>query len=302
MSNMESIQKIRENTGSDGYIRCEVKGADLAFRPIQGGSILETERVMDEFSSEIDDKDNVTNSELREKLTGKTIDSGELLWKPFYEIAVETYGGKELLLTIRLVSSSSGGYLDIYSMDVVDDLESIRVRNYDDDEKDVEVKFGTFEFNNSVIASKKSEYEFEYEDISDRGINDELVKKHSVNKAFETTVEEADTDSEKVYLTLSLVDNTQWIFERPTSWCDSNDFVKFVDEFGITDVSDMEGKEVYVRFEDENGGKVSLDKSGFIQLLHEWSELDDDGTTVSVENDTNQSFMQYLKSALFGTI
>ena len=151
-------------------------------------------------------------------------------------------------------------------------------------------------FEDRAIAALRENYKFEYSQVADEGVNNDLLNKYTTNDAFETTVEQAYTNGEEIHLTVLLAEETEWIFSKPTAWTEKNEFVEFVNEFGITDVSDMEGQEVYIRF-GEDGTDVSHDETGYVQLLHKWDELQENESSPMEENES-MGIMQKIKSII----
>ena len=135
---MASLEKVREETDTQGFVECDVHGATLVFRPVVGSSIKSIESLVEEFSDKIENPDSLSNSEIHEELRDEEHNSKEINWKPYFEIAIEAPGGEEILITLTVVKDSS--YLDIYSVRMVDSLDSVRVRDFEQEDKDLELR------------------------------------------------------------------------------------------------------------------------------------------------------------------
>lgn len=291
---LESIEEIRRKTGPDGFVECEVHGASLVFRPVNGTTIKSTESVVRESSLELEEIDGIKNKELIKKLSQEDLD---IHWKPYYELAIETPDGKEILITTVLIPGDSNN-ANICVDPNLGSLEDFRIKEFNEDNYNAKLKINGVSFDRTALASWRDEYEFEYQHLCSKGIQDEILKKETINGAFETTIEDASVSTDEIEMNISLIENAKWVFENPTSWNEKNEFVRFTNEFGITDVSEIEGKTAYLRFEKEDKRGVSLDESGYIQLLHSWDQLQINDSDYTTESES-KGIMTMIKSIIF---
>lgn len=264
VNTIESLQNIRRNTDEDEFVTCEVHGASVVFRPVNT-----TRSVLSDLH--VENSENKTNKEITNELIQEYHD--ELLWKPYYDIAVETPSQKEILIS-TIVTPERNEFVNICRNININRLRDFGVRHFDNGNNSIELKINGKIMNEKAIAKTKEEYPFEYNDIRQRAVNTELLKKGAIRKgAFETTIDDISVENDQINLSVSLIDNTKWKFDVPISWSEENNFVKLVNEIGVRDVSEIKGEKVYIRFGCENRETVSLDITENIQLIHDWNEL-----------------------------
>lgn len=221
----------------------------------------------------------------------------DIKWTILFDIAVETATGNKFVLSIDMEENFD--YLDIYSIDTNLNIENIKLRNYDHENCESELKIDGVEMDEKIMATKADPKLYEYEDIVCRDVNN--INDVVYDGVIKTSINSVDEEDNHMVLELSLTDNTEWLMEKPVSWSDDYKIVELSENFRN---GELEGSEVYVcsSFSEDYEGTVT-DMTDSIGLVYNWDDFkqdyqntdntDTDNTDNHKDDTTNDNHTEY---------
>lgn len=294
---LESLNKIKDNTDADGFLKCDIAGANFVFRPLVGSTIKSIQGLVDYFQDELIEEYNtfpLTNKQILSCINGLEYEGKEVELVPYYEIAVNSPVG-DYYITVKFTEDTD--HLSVYDIDYIETIDDIRISKVGD-KNYYKLKINGIPYETKAPGTEASKYQYEFDELNMRETKLNVFNTVPKDGWYLTEIDELDVNDCEVHLRTEEFNDTTWRFEKPVSWkIDDNKFVQLANEFGTSDISEMEGSEVYIRYCSKDRETSKFDKTGTLQILCTWEEITKDST--NSECNENKSFIKRLISFIF---
>jgi len=273
----ERMLHLRANSDNDGFVSCSIEGAKFVRRPCVS-RIEPIEHIVEWLDMEDEVDEPVDSLALAEELGGKTLPddaptSGTIEFKPFYELAIQTLTGQKFVCTANFEATSSN--LSVYDLHaVVELIDELELRFSETSEYKADVQFGDYLLDSQVVIATQDEYSFEWAELVSSEPDFTPVKDcRDVTGWIETSVSIDDGDGVILLTTEYLDEEITWEFEEPTTWSESNEYVRFVEEFAYGNPMNVEEEIAYIRYTEDTSGDTHTSTDGWFELLLDAEEL-----------------------------
>lgn len=287
-SEVQELDEIRKKTDLSGFTECTIVGAGFNWRPVNKKTILSIDSI--EFSSRtkhlINEDKKCVRDNIDENISQiiKEHNSEGYDWDMLYELAIELPNNRNGLVSIQM--SETSGQLGMDSLENINSIDKIEIKDVDS-KNNVKIRINDIEYEKNVLfvdtTEQDSTYIYEYNEL--KNARTQTGIEHAQDNWLKTRINNFNIENGTIELSCELFPNVKWAFDKPHTWSKENEFVNFVEEFGITEIEDIEGKEVYVSIDSSCSSDISKsDNTDTVYLLTDWDGI----TQNKAEKDSNQ--------------